>query len=48
MATPGRVTVRFGPPLSLKGEDYAALARQVEDAVRQLASPPSPGSTVSR
>jgi long-chain acyl-CoA synthetase len=48
MATPGRVTVRFGPPLSLKGEDYAALARQVEDAVRQLATPPSPGSTVSR
>jgi len=31
---PGRVT--FGPPMSLKGNDYAALSRQVEDAVRDL------------
>ena len=34
--TPGRVSVRFGPPLHLQGDDYAALARQVEAAVRAL------------
>ncbi len=34
--TPGRVQVSFGAPLHLKGDDYAALARQVEDAVRAL------------
>lgn len=34
--TPGRVRVRFGPPLVLQGEDYAALAGQVEAAVRAL------------
>jgi 1-acyl-sn-glycerol-3-phosphate acyltransferase len=34
--TPGRVVVRFGPPLHLQGDDYAALARQVEEAVRAL------------
>jgi long-chain acyl-CoA synthetase len=33
---PGRVEVRFGKPLRLCGEDYAALARQVEDEVRRL------------
>ena len=32
LAKPGRVEVRFGAPLQLKGDDYAALARQVEDA----------------
>ena len=31
---PGRVT--FGRPMSLKGNDYAALSHQVEDAVRYL------------
>jgi long-chain acyl-CoA synthetase len=36
--TPGRVVVRFGPPLHLQGDDYAALARQVEQAVRALGS----------
>jgi long-chain acyl-CoA synthetase len=36
MAKPGRVSIRFGPPLRLAGEDYAALARQVEEAVRSL------------
>ncbi len=36
MARPGRVTVKFGAPLLLNGEDYTALARQVEDAVRAL------------
>lgn len=36
MATPGRTVVKFGPPLRLTGDDYAGLARQVEDAVRAL------------
>jgi long-chain acyl-CoA synthetase len=30
------VTVAFGPPLRLRGDDYAALAAQVEDAVKAL------------
>ncbi len=36
MARPGRVRVKFGPPLTLRGTDYAALARQVEEAVKRL------------
>src|SRR5437899_9065468 len=36
MARPGRVRVKFGPAMRLKGDDYEALARQVEDAVRAL------------
>ncbi len=36
MARPGPVRVAFGAPLRLTGEDYAALAQQVEDAVRTL------------
>ena len=36
MARPGRVRVKFGPPLTLNGDDYAALARRVEEAVNQL------------
>ena len=36
MAKPGRVEVRFGAPLHLQGDDYAALAKRVEDAVREL------------
>ena len=32
----GRGRVAFGKPMSLTGSDYAALARQVEEAVRQL------------
>jgi long-chain acyl-CoA synthetase len=36
MARPGRVRVAFGAPVRLSGDDYAALARQVEDAVRRL------------
>jgi 1-acyl-sn-glycerol-3-phosphate acyltransferase len=36
MAKPGRVRVAFGAPLQLTGEDYPALARQVEEAVRRL------------
>lgn len=34
--TPGRVRVKFGPPLRLEGEDYAAQAARVEEAVRKL------------
>ncbi|MDQ6706913.1 MAG: AMP-binding protein, partial [Acidobacteriota bacterium] len=30
----GPVTVRFGPPLRFEGEDYAAMARDVEAAVK--------------
>lgn len=30
MARPGRVTVTFGTPLRLEGQDYATLAQQVE------------------
>ena len=33
---PGRVRVTFGAPLRLRGDDYAALAQQVEDKVRSL------------
>ena len=33
---PGRVRVAFGRPLRLRGDDYAALAAQVEAAVRAL------------
>ncbi|MGH9592371.1 MAG: lysophospholipid acyltransferase family protein, partial [Bryobacteraceae bacterium] len=36
MARMGRVRVKFGAPLLLNGGDYAALAKQVEDAVRAL------------
>jgi long-chain acyl-CoA synthetase len=36
MARPGHVSVRFGPPLRLEGDDYVALARRVEDAVKAL------------
>jgi long-chain acyl-CoA synthetase len=33
---PGHVEIVFGPPLHLKGQDYAALAKQVEGAVLAL------------
>jgi long-chain acyl-CoA synthetase len=36
MARPGRVRVAIGKPLRLQGDDYAALARQVEEALRSL------------
>jgi long-chain acyl-CoA synthetase len=36
MARPGKVRVAFGKPMRLTGEDYEALARQVERAVREL------------
>jgi len=32
----GPALVRFGAPMSLKGNDYAALARSVEEAVRNF------------
>jgi long-chain acyl-CoA synthetase len=33
---PGRVEITFGPPLHLTGQDYAALAKQVQEAVLSL------------
>jgi long-chain acyl-CoA synthetase len=33
---PGRVRIAFGAPMRLKGEDYAALAQEVEARVRSL------------
>ena len=44
MATPGRVRVSFGAPLRLRGEDYEALARDVQQAMEQLGS----GGVLSR
>jgi long-chain acyl-CoA synthetase len=37
MVRPGRVRVAFGPAIRLHGQDYAALAGEVENAVRSLA-----------
>jgi long-chain acyl-CoA synthetase len=39
-ARPGRATVRFGAPMRLEGDDYAAMAKQVERAVRTLSPEP--------
>ena len=36
MAKPGPVSVTFGAPIRLSGDNYAELARQVERAVRDL------------
>ena len=36
MARPGRVRVAFGAPVRLIGDDYEALAKQVEEIVRAL------------
>ena len=36
LARPGPARVTFGEPLRLEGEDYRALASQVEEAVRSL------------
>ena len=36
MARPGRVRVAFGAPLRLVGDDYEALAKIVESAVKEL------------
>jgi long-chain acyl-CoA synthetase len=33
---PGRVRIVFGAPMHLTGDDYEALAKQIEDAVRGL------------
>ena len=41
MAKPGRVSVTFGRPMRLSGDNYAELARQVEQAVRDLPTAPS-------
>jgi long-chain acyl-CoA synthetase len=34
--TPGRAQVKFGPAMHIEGDDYAALAKKVEEAVRAL------------
>jgi long-chain acyl-CoA synthetase len=36
MATPGRVRIAFGKPIHLTGDDYEALAKRVEMAVKGL------------
>ncbi len=36
MARPAFVRVRIGKPMKLEGEDFAALARRIEDAVKAL------------
>ncbi|HEY6391765.1 MAG TPA: AMP-binding protein [Bryobacteraceae bacterium] len=36
MARMGRVRIAFGAPLQLRGNDYLALAKQVEEAVKAL------------
>ena len=36
MARMGRVRIAFGPPLHLSGDNYLALAKQVEEAVKML------------
>ena len=36
MATPGPVSVTFGAPIHLRGDDYAQSAKQVEEAVRAI------------
>ena len=36
LAIPGHVEIAFGKPLLLTGGDYAANAKQVEQAVRDL------------
>jgi long-chain acyl-CoA synthetase len=36
MAKPGHVRVAFGAPMRLRGEDYAALATEVERRVKSL------------
>jgi long-chain acyl-CoA synthetase len=35
-ATPGKVRVRFGAAIRAEGDDYAGIAKQIEDAVRRL------------
>lgn len=42
MVRPGTVRVAFGAPLRLRGDDYADLARRVEERVRAL----SPNNTI--
>jgi long-chain acyl-CoA synthetase len=36
MARPGRVRVAFGAPMTFTGDDYEAIAKQVEEAVKRL------------
>lgn len=34
--SPGRVTVKFGPPMTFHGSDYSAVTKQVQAAVQNL------------
>ena len=34
--TPGKARVKFGPPIRLEGDDYAALAKKIENAISNL------------
>jgi long-chain acyl-CoA synthetase len=36
MARPGRARVKFGAPLRFTGDNYAAIAQRIEDAVKSL------------
>jgi hypothetical protein len=36
MARRGAVEVRFGAPIVFQGDDYPAMARELEEAVRRL------------
>jgi hypothetical protein len=36
MIQPGAASIAFGAPLHLQGDDYTALARRIEEAVRVL------------
>ena len=36
MVHPGAASIAFGAPLHLQGDDYTALARRIEEAVRVL------------
>ena len=33
---PGRVEIAFGPPIRIQGDDYVAIARKIEEAVKEL------------
>ena len=38
MAKPGRVTVTFGAPMHVHGENYTRLAKEIEEAVRKMST----------
>ncbi len=48
MAKPGPVSVTFGAPIRLSGDNYAELAKQVEQAVRDLPIAGPQSDTIDR